>query len=156
MKGSLWSLTAQHQALKSKARLRPRTDLIWGFLRFPAESRLWRCKRGHLSRDQVRRQAFQPLQTKSKVQSPDEVSLWFPLGWRCGNQRPLRRRTSEPFQQGLSRFWAHHQAEENTDHGSSTWTRLPILQSWSMNWKLSMSSYTLPRRSLILFLWIPS
>ena len=49
------------------------------------------------------------------------MSAWFFLCRRCSHHRPLSRRPSaahEPFREGLPRFWADHQLEENKGHGS--------------------------------------
>ena len=49
------------------------------------------------------------------------MSAWFFLCRRCSHHRPLSRRPSaahEPFREGLPRFWADYQLEENTGHGS--------------------------------------
>ena len=136
--------------------MRPRHDLIWDVLRFPTETSLWRCNRGNLSPDQVRLKALQPLQTNSKVLSPDEISAGSPICRRCSHHRPLSRRPSEchePFQQGISGF-SENQPDETVGHGSGcgltskhynlgawtgvfTWLRLPVL--WLDNLWYSIS-----------------
>ena len=136
--------------------MRPRHDLIWDVLRFPTETSLWRCNRGNLSPDQVRLKALQPLQTNSKVLSPNEISAGSPICRRCSHHRPLSRRPSEchePFQQGISRF-SENQPDETVGHGSGcgltskhynlgawtgvfTWLRLPVL--WLDNLWYSIS-----------------
>ncbi|XP_066473226.1 tripartite motif-containing protein 10-like isoform X2 [Tiliqua scincoides] len=58
----------------SEAGLCSCANLVGDFLRCPAEAGLWNCNRRHLSPDQNRRKALQPLQTESKVQSPAEMS----------------------------------------------------------------------------------
>ena len=85
------------------------------------------------------------LIAKSKVQMIYLRDLLFCR--RCSHHRPLSRRPSyshEPFQEGISRFWAKNQPEENVGHGSGcgltfkhynlgawtgvfTWLRLPVL-----------------------------
>ena len=64
--------TFKHQKW-SETGLHYRTDLVQNLLCHNAETRLRFCHRGHLSQNQIRWKAFQPLQTQNKVQDPAEM-----------------------------------------------------------------------------------
>lgn len=94
-------------------------------------------------------------------QIPHEISAWSPL---C----QLTMQPSPPTQpKTLSSSWTISERPAKTWHWPPAWkiktqvmapnasTYLPALQSWSLNWRLSMTAYILARRSLTFFLWNP-